>query len=38
MSKVFVKDLKKRPLAPTHPARARQLLKKGKAAVLRKYP
>jgi len=38
MSKVFVLDTKKRPLVPTHPARARQLLKKGKAAVLRKYP
>jgi len=35
---VFVKDLKKRPLAPCHPARARQLLKKGKAAVYRRYP
>jgi len=38
MSKVFVLDIKKRPLAPTHPARARQLLKKGKAAVYRQYP
>jgi hypothetical protein len=38
MSKVFVKDLNKCPLAPTHPARARQLLKKGKAAVYREYP
>jgi 5-methylcytosine-specific restriction endonuclease McrA len=38
MSKVFVLDTKKSPLAPTHPARARQLLKKGKAAVYRKYP
>jgi hypothetical protein len=35
---VFVKDLKKRPLYPCHPARARQLLKKGKAAVYRQYP
>ena len=35
---VFVLDTKKRPLAPTHPARARQLLKKGKAAVYRRYP
>ena len=38
MSKVFVLDTKKRPLAPCHPARARQLLKKGKAAVYRRYP
>lgn len=38
MSKVFVLDTKKRPLVPTHPARARQLLKKGKAAVYRRYP
>ena len=35
---VFVLDTKKRPLAPTHPARARQLLKNGKAAVYRRYP
>lgn len=35
---IFVKDLKKRPLAPCHPARARQLLKSGKAAVYRRYP
>jgi len=33
MQKVFVLDTKKRPLAPTHPARARQLLKKGKAGI-----
>ena len=38
MQKVFVLDTKKRPLAPTHPARARQLLKKGKAAIYRRYP
>jgi len=38
MSKVFVLDTKKRPLTPTHPARARQLLHKGKAAVYRRYP
>ena len=38
MSKVFVLDTKKRPLAPTHPARARQLLNKGKASVYRRYP
>lgn len=38
MQKVFVLATNKRPLAPTHPARARQLLKKGKAAVYRRYP
>ena len=38
MQSVFVKDLKKRPLAPCHPARARQLLKNGKAAIYRRYP
>jgi len=38
VSKVFVLDVNKRPLAPTHPARARQLLRKGKAAVYRRYP
>ena len=35
---VFVLDANKRPLAPTHPARARQLLRKGKAVVYRCYP
>jgi hypothetical protein len=35
---VFVLDTKKCPLAPTHPARARQLLRKGKAAIYRRYP
>ncbi|NLJ25518.1 MAG: HNH endonuclease, partial [Firmicutes bacterium] len=38
MSKVFVLDTKKRPLQPCHPARARQLLRDGKAAVFRRYP
>ncbi len=38
MSKVFVIDTNKQPLQPTHQARARQLLKKGKAAVYRHYP
>ena len=38
MQKVFVLDTKKRPLVPTHPARVRQLLRKGKAAVYRRYP
>ena len=35
---IFVLDTRKRPLAPCHPARARQLMKKGKAAVYRRYP
>ena len=35
---VFVLDTRKRPLAPCHPARARQLLQKKKAAVYRRYP
>jgi 5-methylcytosine-specific restriction endonuclease McrA len=35
---VFVLDSNKQPLAPTHPARARILLKQGKAAVFRRYP
>jgi len=38
MSKIFVIDRNKQPLQPCHPARARQLLKKGKAAVYRRYP
>ena len=36
--KVFVIDTNKQPLQPCHPARARQLLKKGKVAVYRRYP
>lgn len=35
---VFVLDQNKNPLDPCHPARARELLKKGKAAVFRRYP
>ena len=35
---VFVLDTKKRPLSPCHPARARELMRKGKAAVFRRYP
>lgn len=27
-----------KPLMPCHPAKARELLKKGKAVVLRRYP
>lgn len=38
MSKVFVIDLEKKPLNPIHPARARQLLRNGKAAVFRRFP
>ncbi|MCL6478893.1 MAG: HNH endonuclease [Peptococcaceae bacterium] len=36
--RVFVLDAKKRPLDPCHPARARQLLKEGRAAVFLRYP
>ena len=36
--KVFVLDTNKQPLQPCHSARARQLLRKGKAAVYRRYP
>jgi len=35
---VFVLDQSLKPLDPCHPARARELLKKGKAAVFRRYP
>lgn len=35
---VFVLDTDRRPLSPCHPARARELLRKGKAAVFRRYP
>ena len=38
MSYAFVLDAEKRPLNPIHPARARILLRQGKAAVLRMYP
>jgi RRXRR protein len=38
VSKVFVVDKNKQPLAPTHPARARVLLNEGKAAVYRRFP
>lgn len=37
-NRVFVLDAKKKPLSPCHPARARELLKKGKAAVYRREP
>ena len=35
---VFVLDTERKPLTPCHPARARRLLTKGKAAVWRRYP
>lgn len=38
MQKALVLDKHKQPLMPCHPARARSLLKKGKAAVLRLKP
>jgi len=38
MQRVFVLDRNKQPLMPCHPARARELLDKGKAAVYRQYP
>jgi 5-methylcytosine-specific restriction endonuclease McrA len=38
MQYVLVVDSQKQPLMPCHPARARKLLKAGKAAVLRRYP
>jgi 5-methylcytosine-specific restriction endonuclease McrA len=38
MSRVLVVDAARRPLMPTTPARARILLKTGRAAVLRRFP
>ena len=38
MQRVLVLSSTKKPLMPCHPARARELLRKGKAAVYRKYP
>lgn len=38
MQRVLVIDKNHKPLMPCHPARARELLKKGKAAVFRNYP
>ena len=37
-NRVFVLNSDRTPLSPCHPARARQLLSKGKAAVWRMYP
>ena len=36
--RVFVLDKNRKPLDPCHPAKARKLLKSGKAKVLRRYP
>ena len=38
MQRVLVVDSKREPLMPCHPARGRQLLKAGKARVLRYAP
>ncbi|GEM_PF-2711163 len=38
MQRVLVLDENKNPLMPCTPARARQLLTRGKAAVFRQYP
>ncbi|WP_414527792.1 RNA-guided endonuclease IscB [Nodularia chucula] len=38
MSKTFVLDTEKTPLDPVHPAKARQLLRNGKAAIFRRFP
>lgn len=38
MSRILVVDAERRPLMPCSPARARLLLKQGKAAVLRRFP
>ena len=35
---VFVLDKNSQPLDPTHPAKARKLLKAGRAKVFRRYP
>lgn len=38
MQKVFVLDTDRNPLMPCHPARARELLKRGQASVYRRFP
>ncbi len=38
MQRVLVVDTNKKPLMPTHPAKARKLLREGKAAVYRRFP
>ncbi len=38
MQRVLVLDKNRQPLMPCHPARARELLREGKAAVFRRFP
>ena len=38
MQRVFVLDREKKPLMPCHPARAKELLDKGRAVVFKRYP
>ena len=38
MQRVLVIDRNKKALMPCHPARAKELLKSGKAAVYRRFP
>ncbi len=38
MTQVFVLDCDRQPLDPCHPARARELLRAGRAAVFRRFP
>ena len=38
VQRVFVLDTHRKPLSPCHPARARELLRRGKAAVFRRVP
>jgi 5-methylcytosine-specific restriction endonuclease McrA len=38
MQRVLVLDKNKQPVMPCHPARARELLREGKAAVFRQFP
>jgi 5-methylcytosine-specific restriction endonuclease McrA len=38
MQRVFVLETDRKPLMPCRPSRAKELLKKGKAAVFRRYP
>ena len=38
MSQVFVLDRDRKPLDPCHPARARELLRTGRASVCRRFP
>ena len=38
MAMILVGDQERKPCAPAHPGRARHLLNRGRAAVLRRYP